>query len=127
MAGTATQTQAQKDAQAKKDAEAQALAQAAAQAAQAQPVTPVTPVTPEGEETPKERRARLAREQAAKAAKEARYTPSPGCEWVEVEGLGQVSVCESSTGFYYVVFQGRGREHAIPLIAVEKLQEAGQI
>lgn len=123
-------TQAQKDAQAKQDAEAQALADAAAQAAAAEEAARNAAQNGGADappETPKERRARLAREQAKKAAKESRYTPSDGCEWVEVEGLGDVAVCESQTGFFYLVFRGRGREHAIPLIAVERAQEAGQV
>lgn len=78
-------------------------------------------------EARKAARAKKAQTQAAQAVKESRFTPDEGETWLDVEGLGDAAICTSKTGFYYVVFRGRGREHAIPLLVIEKLQEAGVI
>lgn len=77
--------------------------------------------------SPKEARAKKAAEDAAKAAKQIRFQPAEGCHWVDVDGIGKAAVCEDRQGFLYVVARMKGRDVAVPLLAIEALQAVDHI
>lgn len=77
------------------------------------------------------RKARMA-EQAAKAERSPKFTLDAGAEWRECAGGGEIGVCNSAPNaagesFLYVVYRHKGKDTAVPLHAVDKLMEAGDL